>query len=323
MKDHTVIAIDLGGTKVSGAIFDRQSMLSSREVLMLENQTGKDVGALVLELIRKLREQANRRGLTVSGVGVAVPGIYHADSRTVWAPNIPGWEDYPLYEEIASGVKGADITVKIDSDRACCIMGEAWKGAAQDCRYAIFLAVGTGIGAGIMVDGMVLRGAHDIAGAVGWMALDRPWTGDYMSCGCFEYHASGNGMAERAKNSLKEKESAFIDTGSNDPEKIVAGEIFKAYSTGDPHAVAIINNCIEFWGMACANLVSIFNPEKIIFGGGVFGPAVQFLGNIYEEARKWAQPVSIQKVTFTAAGLGQDAGLYGAACLALDHNPTL
>ena len=90
-----------------------------------------------------------------------------------------------------------------------------------------------------------------------------------------------------------------------------------AYDANDKLAIAVINNAIEYWGMAVANLVSLFNPEKIIFGGGVFGPALKFLDAIYDEAKKWAQPISMQQVKLEGAALGNEAGLYGAAYLAL------
>lgn len=320
MITETVIGIDLGGTKVAGALFNQESMISPKVVQMVENRMGGEVGTLVLEVISRLKKWGEERGLAVSVVGIAVPGIYHSLTGTVWAPNIPGWEDYPLYRELQGELHPAAVDIRIDSDRACCIMGEAWKGAARGCKDAIFLAVGTGIGAGIMVDGKILRGSHDIAGAAGWMVLTHPWIDGYKNCGCFEYYASGNGMAERARELLKSEHTTFSGAESMDPEQVTAGDIFEAYNRGDPYAEEIINCCIEFWGKASANLVSIFNPEKIIFGGGVFGPAVQFLDDIYEEARKWAQPVSIRKVKFEASGCGQDASLFGAAFLALNND---
>ena len=98
---------------------------------------------------------------------------------------------------------------------------------------------------------------------------------------------------------------------------ITARDVFAAYSHNDQVAVRVIDQCTEYWGMAVANLVSIFNPEKIIFGGGVFGPAIQLLDRISEEARKWAQPISIQEVKLEASALKGDAGLTGAGFLAL------
>src|SRR6185436_2512379 len=206
--------------------------------------------------------------------------------------------------------------IKIDSDRACYILGEVWRGNARGCRDAIFLSVGTGIGAGILCNNQVLRGAHDIAGAIGWMSLNKPFEKKYISCGCFEYNASGEGIAKVANEwirSERTKESLLKNGG----DSITAKDVFDAYNKNDELAVSVIHNAIEYWGMATANLVSLFNPEKIIFGGGVFGPALKFLDEIYIEAKKWAQPISIHQVQLQASALGSDAGLYGAGLLAL------
>jgi glucokinase len=93
--------------------------------------------------------------------------------------------------------------------------------------------------------------------------------------------------------------------------------VFTAFDQGDPVAVRVIENAILYWGMAIANLISIFNPEKILLGGGVFGPAVKFIPAIRKEALKWAQPISAKQVSIEPALLGPAAGLYGAGYLAL------
>ena len=178
------------------------------------------------------------------------------------------------------------------------------------------MAVGTGIGIGILAGGRILNGAHGIAGAIGWLALDRPYSNEYDRCGHFEYHTSGPGIARSAERMLQSGSgSKYLIAG-----KITAGDVFAAWSKNDPVALKVMEQCIEFWGMAVANLVSLFNPEKIIFGGGVFGPALQFLDRIHEEARKWAQPIGIEKVKLEGTALKGDAGLYGAGYLALKHD---
>jgi glucokinase len=98
---------------------------------------------------------------------------------------------------------------------------------------------------------------------------------------------------------------------------ITAERLFAAYEKGDAIAREVLDDTIAFWGMAAANLVSLFNPEVIVFGGGVFGPAVRFLDRIHEEAVRWAQPIAVKETRFVASKLGGDAGLYGAARLAL------
>lgn len=273
------------------------------------------MGELIVGQIRRLQKAAVQRGLTDRAVGICVPGIAQPRTGRVWAPNIPGWEDYPLKAEIRSAISDSGIKIAVTSDRAASILGEAWQGAARGCRNAIFLAVGTGIGAGILMDDRVLDGAHGIAGAVGWLALDRPFRREYVDCGCFESHASGEGIAKMAAATVARRK-AYRGPLRNSSQ-LTARNVFTAYEAGDGVAKEVLSQAIEFWGMAAANLVSLFNPEKIVFGGGVFGPATQFLDAIATEARRWAQPVAMERAKFEASQLGGDAALYGAGFLAL------
>ncbi len=308
----SVIALDLGGTKLAYALFASDGTLLHRGSSPLPSERGEAVGVLMVDTVRALMKRQPPTD-PITGVGVGVPGIYRSRSRTVWAPNIPGWEDYPLWETLRD-VDSA-IEIIIDSDRACCIMGEVWQGAAQGCRDAIFITVGTGIGAGILVEGRVLRGAADISGAIGWMALDRPYRKDYDPCGCFEHYASGDGIAKTARSLLSANPGYGGALGALPLEELTAHHVFAAYQRGDPMAKQALGHAIQLWGMATANLVSIFNPEKVIFGGGVFGPAAVLLERIRAEATQWAQPISMQQVQLDVAALGTDAGLYGAAYL--------
>lgn len=313
----TVIAIDLGGTKVASALVSEQGDILTRGHSLLGGRGGRDVAALVVEQCRALMTQPNTAGSSgLTAVGVTVPGIYRADRGTVWAPNIPGWDDYPLRAELQHAL-GPATRVVVDSDRAAYILGETWRGAATGARNAIFLAVGTGIGAGILVDGRVLRGHADIAGAIGWLALQRPYLSRYVDCGCFEYHASGPGLANVARDLLGTLPDYGGELYGLPASELTTSRVFDAFARNDPLAIRVIDQAIELWGMATANLVSLFNPETIVFGGGVFGPAVRVLDRIRAEARLWAQPISMGQVRLVASALGGDAGLYGAARLAM------
>jgi glucokinase len=312
-----LLAFDLGGTKLATAVFNEEGEILSREITTLDKRNGSEVGELIVRIFLSIHDAALLTGNEITSIGISVPGIYRVKTGTVWAPNIPGWDDYPLLNEIKK-VAGK-IPVTIDSDRACYILGEFWKGNAQECDDAIFLAVGTGIGAGILINGNVLHGSHDIAGAIGWMALNKPFTEDYISCGCFEYYTSGEGIAKLAQKLVGEHKHYSGQLINIKPEQINSHDVFHAFENEDEIAGKVIQNCIEYWGMATANLVSLFNPEKIIFGGGVFGPAVTLIPKIKEEATKWAQPISMTQVTFEASGLSSDAGVYGAGFLALKN----
>ena len=301
------IGVDLGGTKLATAAFTADGELIQRESAALEDRRGSAVGALIVDRIRALSSHHS-----VEGVGVCVPGLYRADRGTVWAPNIPQWDDYPLRDELEAEL-GREARVTIDSDRAAYILGETWRGAAAGARDAIFLAVGTGIGAGILTEGRVLRGHGDVAGAVGWLALDRPFAPRYAQHGCFEDQASGPGLVRVARDLMAGATSGLL----RDSEALDAAAIFAAYETGDAIATRVIDNAVALWGMAAANLVSVFNPQIIVFGGGVFGPAARLLDRIRAEATRWAQPIAIQQVRFVVSTLGGDAGLVGAGRLAM------
>jgi glucokinase len=312
-----LLGLDLGGTKLASALFDNGGKILQKESVFLNKSRGTEVGMLINDQISRMMELAEKEGEKIVSTGISVPGISHISKGTVWAPNIPEWEDYPLLQEVQM-VTG-NIPVVIDSDRACSILGELWQGNARGCRDAIFLAVGTGIGAGILVNGEVLRGSHDIAGATGWMALDRPFRKKYKDCGCFEYYASGDGIARVTRDFIDNDRDYNGVLRKKVPAEIESSDVFNAYKSGDTVALRVIGQCIEYWGMAVANLVSLFNPEKIIFGGGVFGPAVSLIQEIKREAMKWAQPVSITQVVMEASGLAGDAGVIGAGYLALKN----
>ena len=314
-RKGAVIGMDLGGTKLSGALFTREGDIIHKQEILLEGKEGAEAGAMVVQQLIDLDEYAREGHFQLHSVGICIPGISNQSSGTVWAPNIPGWEAYPLHRELKNSLSNPDIPISIESDRNCYIMGEIWKGSAQGCSNVIFMAVGTGIGIGIVANGQIINGSNGIAGAIGWLALDRPYLSDYDPCGQFEFYASGTGIRRNAESLLKQGiKSKYLHAG-----EVSSMDVFSAYTKNDQVAIKVIEQCIEYWGMAVANLVSIFNPEKIIFGGGVFGPAIQFLDRIYETAGKWAQPISMQQVKLEASTLKGNAGLLGAGYMAIKN----
>ncbi len=313
-----VIGIDLGGTKILGAIFNEDGNILCESASLLENRKGGEVGKLVCDIIDDLLGQMPNIEKEINALGICVPGIADRKSNLVWAPNIDGWEAYPLQKEIENHLLRPDILVTVESDRTSYILGEAWKGAAQGAQNAIFIAVGTGVGIGILVDGKVVHGHGDVAGAAGWLALETPYFDEYERYGCLESYASGSGIARQTKKILREgmlfKESMLY---SVDAEKITTKDVFLAYERGDSLAKFVIGKAVIMWAMASANLISLLNPEKIIWGGGVFGLASQLLDRIRNEAARWAQPIAIKQTTFEKSVLGGRAGLYGAGYSAL------
>ena len=310
------LSIDLGGTKCAGAIVTEDGDIIVRSKTLIAGMSGKEVGEAITGLANNMVVDAGYRLADMAGIGISVPGISYKKDGTVWAPNIPGWDKFPLKDTIRCNLPEIK-NISIDNDRACSIMGEYWFGAAQNCENAIYLTFGTGIGAGVLLDGRILRGKSDIAGSVGWLALDDKYPEGYKQFGCFEYNASGDGLQRMAKD-LYSTEKGNIKTILK-PEEMHAANIIAAYQQKDPLALKVIANAIQYWGKGVANMVSIFNPEKIIFGGGLFGPAIQFLDQINEVAKKYAQPIAIDQVKLCAGDLGSDAQLFGAVKILADE----
>ncbi len=317
-----VIALDLGGTKVSGALLDDRGEVVARLMRLLEGRShgaaGELVAAVASELAGKAAEDASGELL----MGVCVPGIAWSEKGTVWAPNIAGWDNFPLRDFLVRAFPQRRTEVFLASDRTCHMLGEVWKGNARGCSDVVYMAIGTGIGVGILSGGRILHGSGDIAGAAGWMAVESSWKAGYRRCGCLEYYASGSGMAARAGDMLRDHPSMESRLRNIPAGSITARDLFSALETEDSVASAVVADAVRYWGMAAANLVSLLNPQKIIWGGGVFGPALRLLDQIRKEASRWAQPLAFEDVTFEPSVLQEDAGLAGAGFLALQGRET-
>src|SRR5262249_42739152 len=129
-QQQAVIGLDLGGTKLAAALFDTEGRPIVRRTLPLEMRQGHAVGELIASQIRRLLRTGEQRKLEIRAVGICVPGIVEPKTGRVWAPNIPGWDDYPLKAEIKAAVSNQAVKDTIDSDRSASILGEAWQGAA-------------------------------------------------------------------------------------------------------------------------------------------------------------------------------------------------
>lgn len=290
----SVFAIDLGGTKLATAVIDASGTLCQR---MKAPVSRGNVQALIDQIARVICDVTQGTGAEnrVRAVGLIVPGIYFAETGNVWLPNLWGQQQVPLRRELERLV---ELPVMIDSDRAGYVLGEQWMGVARGARDLVFLAVGTGIGAGIIAGGKLIRGSQDIAGAVGWFALNPSQQDIYKQVGCLEAEAAGPALARRG----------------NAPS---AEAVIAAARAGDRAAQSAVEQNAEYLGIGIANIVSILNPEMIVLGGGLMQAADLFLGTIKRVIAERAQPIAAQQVRIEVTSLGEDAGLFGAARLAL------
>jgi glucokinase len=281
-----VAGVDLGGTKISVAVVDPDGQVLARTKQPVRKTS-------LAESVEQIADLIEARG--VAAAGVCVPGIYFAATGNAWAPNLWGWEEVPLRAALESRVH---LPITIDSDRAACVLGEQWLGAARGLSDVVFLAVGTGIGAGILSGGRLVRGADDIAGAAGWFALDPRKKEIYRQLGCFEAEAAGPAVARRA--------------GARTAEAVV-----EAARAGDARARAVLEETAAWLAMGIANLVSLLNPQMVVLGGGLMQAGDLLLERIRGEMLEWAQPIAAKRVRVELTRLGEDAGVLGAARLAL------
>lgn len=311
-------AIDVGGTKISSALFTEKAQRLYKEKTPIDKSKPEKSVLQIIEIIKKLDGCAQKEEGKISAVGISIPGVVFQKKGEVWAPNIPGWDHFPLREKIQEKIH---FPLVLDSDRSSYVIGEQWCGIAKDLNDVVFLAVGTGIGAGIITGGTLVRGSEDISGAVGWFALDSEFKKEYSQMGCFEAEASGNSVARRAIRFIRDGESSIMEKLVNgNIENITAEIVVEAARNNDPLANKVLDMTILYLAMGIANIVSILNPQMVVLGGGLFQAGKRLLEPVRKEFKKWAQPLAAQSVRIELSGLGEDAGLYGAGKLACDYD---
>jgi glucokinase len=306
--------VDVGGTKVSWALFDSEGRPSARGKTALDPKGGEAAVGQIAAIIRALAQAAEKEGGTLTTTGVCVPGIVFRLTGLVWAPNIPAWDHFPLGEKIRGLV---DFPLVIESDRSAYVLGEQWSGVARGLNDVVFLAVGTGIGAGIISGGRLCRGSDDIAGAVGWFGLDPRFKEEYARTGCFEAEASGSAVGRKARDRLRAgtvSEMTSLAGGSVD--RVTAETVAAAARAGDAAALELMAETAAYLGMGVANIVSLLNPEMVVLGGGLFQAGDILLEPVRREFLRWGQPLAARSVRVELSRLGEDAGLHGAARLA-------
>lgn len=314
-------AIDIGGTKISAALFTSDGTMSAKRRIPVDKAGGTKVARQTIEVIRELEDQSSREGGRLAGLGVCIPGVVYRDSGVVWAPNIAGWRHFHLREKIREKIK---LPLLIDSDRTAYVLGEQWRGAAKGLKDVVFLAVGTGIGAGLLVDGRVCRGSEDIAGAVGWFALDPDYKPEYAEMGCFEAEASGDSVGRRARAMLESGGPSLMrEMVGGKISDVTAQTVVAAARQKDLLALRTIELTVQYLAMGIANLVSVLNPEMIVLGGGLFQAGDILLEPVRTGFKKWAQPLAAGSVRIELSRLGEDAGLYGAGKLAWEYPSVL
>jgi glucokinase len=295
---RAALVADLGGTKTAVARVENTGRITDHLVAPTPPAGGRAVAEVLADLLRRLPP-----ALDVCGLGVAVPGLAAPDG-IVWAPNITGWERMPLGRMLSRRFR---LPVLVESDRNAFVAGEAWLGCARERRDVVFVAIGTGIGAGIISGGRLIRGHGELSGCLGWMAVRERYRAAYKAVGCLEWHAAGPGIARAARGAFGHP----MDTR----------EVVERARRGDPRATRVLREAGEALGVALANVVDVLNPDMIVIGGGVAAAGNLLLDPARAALKQWAQPLAARQVHVRLSRLGARAGLLGIAKLCFDRFP--
>ncbi|MBV6465221.1 MAG: N-acetyl-D-glucosamine kinase [Anaerolineales bacterium] len=263
--DNLVIGIDLGGSHISGGLVNLGGEVLHEFHASTTHDRGEENYATLVSFLQSLLEQAEKQPARMLGIAIGVPGMLESRTGTVkLAPGL-GWNDYPLLEKLERDIPASVI---LENDVNLATLGEQWFGAGQGVRDLVMVAIGTGIGAGIILDGKLNRGFAEASGEIGYFLpgvqfLNR----QYPGFGALESVASGRGIVERATRRL-------VELGdSQKSSELHAVDVFQAAQEGKPWAVETIVETVDYLSLALANVTVCLDPELIILGGGVAGSA--------------------------------------------------
>ena len=260
-----VLGVDMGGTKMYGAISDLGGNIIEELNTGQHHTMGEESYKHLVALIDALLDSPNLNGRRVRGIGVGVPGItLHQEGIVKWAFTLD-WKDFPLKSRLSQRYS---LPIIVDNDVNLAALGESWFGAGQNAQNMILVAIGTGIGAGIIVNRALYRGANEASGEIGHMVPGREFLEEnYVDFGALESVASGTGIARRARELLKSSRSAGATA------KLQAEDVFAAARQRQEWAWMVVDEVVDFLAIAIANLSVAFDPEMIVLSGGVMRSA--------------------------------------------------
>jgi glucokinase len=274
---YAVIGVDLGGTKLYGALANIGGEILNEISRPYHATTGESSFALLCDIIESLSNSSSRTNLPLLGIAVGVPGVTHVRTGIVeWAPSL-NWRDFPLKQRLAQRF---NTPVFIENDVNLAVLGEQWFGTGKGVNNMILLAIGTGMGAGLIVDGAIYRGHSESAGEVGYMLSSKQALGHaYDGFGAMESIVSGTGIADRANKILAH------DLPGDQKTSLTAVEVFTAARLGEGWAKQVVDETIDQLSVTIANIACLLDPELIVLGGGVANAGDLLIPAIQERIR--------------------------------------
>lgn len=317
------LGIDIGGTKILGVLCDPAD--PGEPVAVLRAPTPGDVDAVVdalVAVIVALRQRALELGHTVRGIGLGVPGVVDRLGVLRGAPNLRCAIDEPLRDRIEAAVQAP---VLIENDANCALWAEAEVGAGRGAADLVMVALGTGIGGAVMIDGRLRIGAHGFAGEPGHMVVER----DGVPCpcgrrGCWERYASGAGLALLAQRAVQGADvsgpgptgAMLVGLAGGEPTSIRGEHVTAAADAADPMALAVFEEFARWIAIGIGSIINILDPELVLVGGGLVDHSRHYLHRVGELLPAEVLGAGRHRPTpVVAATLGPMAGAIGAALL--------
>lgn len=317
-RHDLVLAIDIGGSKIATALVDEKGHLTHRQECQTRSCEGAE--AILGRVIRLAQDTLAMADCAPGAVGVGTGGqVDPGDGHILYAtPLLPGWTGLPLRARLEEALA---LPVAVDNDVNVMGLGEAVFGAGRGLRHLLCLAVGTGIGGAVIINGQLYRGAQGAAGDLGHVSIDAI-QGRRCNCGnvgCVEAYAAGPAIAAAWAEAVSVEENMACLGRPMASAQDVASLLSRHDRTG-AEARRIICRAGRYFGYAIASLLHAFNPDAVIIGGGVAQAGEPFFSGIREAVQERALP-SVRKTPILKAALGPDAALIGAAVLARQALP--
>ncbi|MBI4637983.1 MAG: ROK family protein [Candidatus Rokubacteria bacterium] len=315
---RVLLGVDVGGTTTAAGLVTAAGHVLVEERAPTHHAGPRTANRTIVELIGSLRRRAARDGLAIEGIGVGVPGIVDAASGRIGdeAPHVPDLAGQPLGARLG---KRFGLPVFVDNDVNALALAEFVFGHGRRARSLVVLAPGTGFGAGVVLDGHLVRGAHGFGGEFGHapVKFDGPpcWCGGR---GCLALYASGRGIAEAARARVASTAGApLLAAAGGDPAAITAPLVFRAAEAGDAVAVSVVDEACRALGAMLGVIVNGLNPEVVVITGGVAASLAPLERRILGAAGEYAFRRALVRTRVVITPADKRVTMRGAAALVL------
>ena len=318
MNEKKIIGIDLGGTTAKFAILTQAGEIQQK--WSIDTNILDEGSHIVPEIVASINHHLDLYQLTPEdfiGIGMGTPGSVDSEAGTVIGAYNLNWRTLQPVRELIE--TGTGISFAIDNDANVAALGERWQGAGENDPNVVFMTLGTGVGGGIIMEGHLLHGNAGCAGEIGHVTVDPH--GFECTCGkvgCLETVASATGVVRVARQLAEEYAGdSELKRMLDDGQAITSKDVFVLAGQEDALALMVVDKVCFYLGLACGNLGNTLNPSSIVLGGGVSAAGEFLRSRVETYFNQFTFPQVRESTKVKLAELGNDAGVIGAASLAL------